>query len=131
MNLAGSSPRGDLPFRIARAEPADVPDLQALIRALAEFERLGELCVSTEADLLDALFGPRPAAEALIARLDENSQQTAGFALFFHTYSTFMGRRSLWLEDLFVRSDARGSGAGRALIEAVYRTADVANYDQV
>jgi len=103
-------------FRIAPASRDDVGDLQALVRRLAEYERLGGICVSTEADLTDALFGPRPVAEALIVRLDANPQLCIGFALFFHTYSTFLGRRSLWLEDLFVIPEYRGRGVGRALL---------------
>jgi GNAT superfamily N-acetyltransferase len=106
-------------FRIAPARRDDVAELQALIRDLAEFERLGGICVSTEADLADALFGPIAAAEALIARLEDNPQVCAGFALFFHTYSTFLGRRSLWLEDLFVRPEFRGAGLGRDLLRAL------------
>ena len=106
-------------FRIARAVPGDVADLHALVRSLADYERLSHLCTSTERDLADALFGPRPAAEALIARLDAKSEICIGFALFFHTYSTFLGRRSLWLEDLFVQPAHRGAGVGRALLAAL------------
>ena len=103
-------------FRIDRAVREDVADLQRLVRALADYERLSHLCTSTEADLEAALFGPQPAAEALIARLDAKSQECAGFALFFHTYSTFLGRRSLWLEDLFVMPAHRHLGIGRTLL---------------
>jgi GNAT superfamily N-acetyltransferase len=110
-------------FRISPARPSDVADLHALIRGLAEYERLTRICTSIEADLADALFGAHPAAEALIARLDANSQICAGFALFFHTYSTFLGRRSLWLEDLFVRPEYRGHGLGRQLLLALARLA--------
>ena len=115
--------RNDASFTIAPAQPADVPDLHELIRELAEYERLTQLCVSTPADLDAALFGERPAAEALIARLDADSQDAAGFALFFHTYSTFLGRRSLWLEDLFVRPQFRGAGLGRRLLTSLAATA--------
>jgi len=103
-------------FSIAHATPADVPEIQALVRALADYERLDAACVSTEADLHEALFGSRPAAEALIARKSGISMPAAGFALFFHTFSTFLGRRSLWLEDLFVRPEHRGAGIGQALL---------------
>jgi GNAT superfamily N-acetyltransferase len=110
-------------FAIREAQPGDIADLHDLVRSLAEYERLTHICVSTRADLADALCGPRPAAEALIARVDGNSQMCAGFALFFHTYSTFLGRRSLWLEDLFVRPEHRGAGIGRAMLVALARLA--------
>jgi len=82
-------------FRISAVQPADIPSLHRLVRDLAEYEQLSEICVSTESDLRDALFGARPAAEALIARLYADPEVIAGFALYFHTYSTFLGRRSL------------------------------------
>ena len=107
----------DRTFRIDPAGPADVADLHALIAGLAEYERLTEICVATQHDLEAALFGERRCAEALIARVDTDGQETAGFALFFHTYSTFLGRRSLWLEDLFVRPEHRRRGLGRQLLE--------------
>jgi GNAT superfamily N-acetyltransferase len=84
-----------------------------MIRALAEYEKLSEICVASETDLADALFGARPAAEALIARREG---QAAGFALFFHNFSTFLGRRGLWLEDLFVRPEYRRQGCAQALL---------------
>lgn len=110
-------------FAISLASPADVPDILALIRALADYEKLTHLCVSTESDIASALFGPRPAAEALIARDATSPHPAAGFALFFHTYSTFVGRRGLWLEDLFVRPEHRGAGLGRALLSELARIA--------
>ena len=103
-------------FRIVRALPGDVADLHQMVRELAEFERLAELCVSAPSDLERALFGPRPVAEALIARVNGISENAAGFALFFHTYSTFLGRPSLWLEDVFVRAPYRGQGLGRRFL---------------
>ena len=110
-------------FRIAAARPTDVGDLHALVRGLADYERLSDLCVSTAGDLHRALFTPPPACEALIARLDEKSEEAVGFALFFHTYSTFLGRRSLWLEDLFVVPAHRGHGLGRRLLTELARIA--------
>ena len=100
-------------FVIRRATRDDVSDLHAMIAALARYEELSHLCVASEADLVDALFGPYPAAEALIAR---SETEAAGFALFFHTYSTFLGRRSLWLEDLFVQPAHRRKGCARSLL---------------
>lgn len=104
---------------VGKATPADLAELHALVRALADYERLSDICTSTPDDLADALFGPEPACEALIARLDTESHVCVGFALFFHTYSTFLGRRGLWLEDLFVKPEHRGGGAGRALLQAL------------
>ena len=120
---AASSPDGSPAFRIVPAEAADVVDLHELVGALADYERLGGVCTSKPEDLMEALFGPRPAAEALIARLEGECQICAGFALFFHTYSTFLGRRGLWLEDLFVRPRHRGRGIGRGLLTAVAQVA--------
>jgi GNAT superfamily N-acetyltransferase len=100
-------------FRIAPASPADVPAILAMIRALAEFERLSHLCVATEDDLFRALFGPKPAAEVVLAWEDV---QAAGFALFFHKFSTFLGRPGLYLEDLFVQAPFRRRGYGRAML---------------
>jgi len=104
-------------IRIGLAEPADVPDLHRLIRALAVYEKLEAICVSEPSDIEKALFGPNPAAEALIARDEARSGFPVGFALFFHTFSTFLGRRGLWLEDLFVQPEYRGAGVGRALLK--------------
>ena len=106
-------------YDIAPAAPADVADVHALIVGLAEYERLTDLCVSTPADIRAALFGSPAAAEALIVRDRGKTRQALGFALFFHTFSTFRGRRSLWLEDLFVRPEARGRGIGKALLLAL------------
>jgi GNAT superfamily N-acetyltransferase len=122
----------DRSFSVAPATPRDVTDIHALIVALAQYERLTHLCVSTEGDIDAALFGPRPAAEVLIARVAANRARAAGFALFFHTFSTFTGRRSLWLEDLFVRPEHRGLGIGKALLAhlaALARERDCARFE--
>ena len=108
------------PFDIRPAHPDDVGAIHAMIRELAEFERLTHLCVASEGDLGAALFGPQPAAEVLVAW---KGPAAAGFALFFHNFSTFLGRRGLWLEDLFVRPEHRRQGCAQALLAAL---ADVA-----
>ena len=101
---------------IRPGRPEDAPALAAMIRALAEYERLTHLCVGTEDDLRAAIWASDPAAEVLIAHVD---RQPAGFALFFPTFSTFLARRGLWLEDLFVYPEHRGAGVGKALLRAV------------
>jgi GNAT superfamily N-acetyltransferase len=108
------------PFRIAQATPGDVPAILDMIRGLAAYEGLSQLCIATERDLADALFGPHPAAEAVLGR--ENAEP-AGFALFFYNFSTFLGRKGLYLEDLFVRPPFRGRGYGRALLVHLARLA--------
>ena len=109
-----------MPFRIEPAQPRDTADLLALIRALAEYERLTHLVVGTEAQLREELFGARPVIEAVVGREDERA---VGFALYFHNFSTFLARRGLYLEDLFVVPEARGRGYGKALMRHVARVA--------
>jgi GNAT superfamily N-acetyltransferase len=94
----------------------DVPVVARLIRALAEYERLSHECFADEAALEAHLFGPRPYAEVLIADVDG---EPAGFALFFHNYSTFLARPGLYLEDLFVVPGRRGLGLGKRLLAAL------------
>ena len=115
--LAGSV--NERSFRITPAAAADVLGLHELIVGLATYEGLADICVATPEDLTRALFGDARCAEALIARLDANPEVIAGFALFFQTYSTFLGRPTLWLEDLFVRAEHRGNGVGAGLLRAL------------
>lgn len=100
-------------FQIRLAERKDVPTILALIRELAEYERAPDEVVATEEQLHEGLFGPCPAAEVL---LGEEAGAPVCFALFFHNFSTWMGRRGLYLEDLFVRPTVRGKGYGKALL---------------
>jgi GNAT superfamily N-acetyltransferase len=100
-------------FTIRPATVADVPIILELIRALAEYERAPNDVVATEQILQETLFGKKPAAEVLL--LFEN-EAAAGFALFFHNFSTWIGRPGLYLEDLFVRPEHRGKGYGRGLL---------------
>ena len=104
------------PFTINSASESDVPILLAMIRELAEFERLAHELEVTAGSLRGALFGPRPVAAALLARVDGHP---AGYAVYYHTFSTFVGRSGIFLDDLFVRPEFRKRGIGRALLEAV------------
>jgi GNAT superfamily N-acetyltransferase len=98
---------------IRPATVADVPIILELIRELATYERAPTEVTATEEELVDVLFGPRPAAEVLLAF---EEQTPVGFAVFFHNFSTWLGRPGLYLEDLFVRPEQRGKGYGRALL---------------
>lgn len=107
-------------LRLRPAEAADVPVLLGFIRKLAEYERLSHECVATEAALTATMFGPRPWAEAVLA---EWAGVPAGFALFFHNYSTFLARPGLYLEDVFVLPEHRGRGIGKALLRHLAKLA--------
>jgi GNAT superfamily N-acetyltransferase len=105
---------------IAPAQAADVPAILALIRGLAEYEKLAHEAVATEADIRENLFEPRPYAEALIARA---GTEPVGLALFFHNYSTFTGRPGLYVEDIFVVPSWRGRGIGKRLFARMAKLA--------
>jgi len=100
-------------FTIRPATIVDVPIILQLIRDLATYERAPSEVAATEEQLVDVLFGERPVAEVLLAFEDE---MPIGFAVFFHNFSTWLGRPGLYLEDLFVKPEARGKGYGRALL---------------
>jgi len=114
---------------IVPATRADIPLIRQFILELAEYERAlpGEAPV-TEQDLADTLFSERPAAEVIIAHMDN---QPVGFALFFHNYSTWLGKRGIYLEDLFVRPPARKHGVGFALLRELARIAVERNCGRV
>jgi GNAT superfamily N-acetyltransferase len=107
-------------LEIRAATEADVPLILSLIREFAEYERLSHEVVATEEALRDSLFGERPVAEVLIGHLGD---EPAGFALFFHNFSTFLGKPGIYLEDLYVRPEFRGAGIGRALLIHLARLA--------
>lgn len=111
---------GAVSIAIRSATPDDVPLIARFIRGLAEYERLAHECTATEERLRASLFGATPEAEVVLAELDGTA---AGFALFFHSYSTFLARRGLYLEDLFVLPELRGRGVGKALLRHLSRLA--------
>ena len=110
----------DSDVRIDPATEGDVPLILSFIRELAAYEKLSHEVVATDERLREDLFGSRPAAEVVIARVGDAA---AGFALFFRTYSTFLARPGIYLEDLFVLPEWRGRGVGRALLVHVARLA--------
>lgn len=107
-------------FEIRAATEADVPIILSLIRELAEYERAPDAVVATEAGLREVFFGPKRSAKVLLAL---ENDEPVGFAVYFHNFSTWLGRPGLYLEDLFVRPGVRGKGYGRALLE---RLAEIA-----
>jgi GNAT superfamily N-acetyltransferase len=104
-------------LHIRPARPEDVAAIFAMIRELAVFERLEHMVVADEAMLRDALFGARPSCEAIVG--EEAAGEAVTFALFFHNFSTFLGRKGLYLEDLYVKQDRRGLGYGRQMLSAL------------
>jgi GNAT superfamily N-acetyltransferase len=100
-------------FQIRPSGVEDVPTILQLIRDLAAYERAPDEVTATEEQLVDVLFGERPAAEVLLAFEQESP---VGFALYFYNFSTWLGRPGLYLEDLFVKPEKRGKGYGRALL---------------
>ena len=103
-------------LQVRPAGKADVAAIHTLIAELADFEDLRHQFVATVEDLQQGLFGAKPAAEAMVA---EMQGEIVGYAIFFPSYSTFIGQRGLWLEDLYVQKDCRGQGIGKKLILAV------------
>ncbi len=108
-----------MPLR--RPTEADLDTIIALIHGLAEYEREPDSVTLDRDELRQHLFGSRPFAEAILA--DTDTGESAGFALFFHTYSTWLGKPGIWLEDLFVRPEFRGHGYGKALLVELGRIA--------
>jgi GNAT superfamily N-acetyltransferase len=115
-------------IEIQFANESDVPVILEMIRELAEYEKLAHEVTATEEGLRQSLFGTKPAAEVLLARLNE---QCAGFALFFPNYSTFLGQPGIYLEDLFVKPQVRGRGIGVALLRSLAGLAVARNCGRV
>jgi GNAT superfamily N-acetyltransferase len=128
---ASAAAESTAPFRLRPAEPRDLAGIVELIRGLAEYERLTHLLEVTPEKLQPHLFGPHPAAEVLVAELRGEADAAAGtagpelaaFALYFTSFSTFLARPGLYLEDLYVRPAQRGRGIGRALLTRLGRIA--------
>ena len=118
-----------MPPLLRPATPADVPLILAFIRDLAAYEKLTDEVTATEAALHATLFGARPAAECVLAFTAGG--EPAGFAVYFTTYSTFLAKPGLWLEDLFVRPEHRGQGIGRALLRHLARLANTRGYGRM
>jgi GNAT superfamily N-acetyltransferase len=116
------------PFTLRPATVSDVAAILGCIRELAIYERLEHECVATEAQLRESLFGPVPAAEVVLAFAGE---EPAGFALWFQSYSTFLAKPGLYLEDLFVYPQHRGRGLGRLLLQHLARVAVERDYGRV
>ncbi len=110
---------------IRAARPDDVPAIHRFVCDLARFEKAPEQVTSTPELLHEGLFGAHPAAEALIAErlLADGATERVGFAIFYHTYSTWTGLRGIWLDDLYITPDARGLGAGGALLKRIAQIA--------
>ncbi len=106
---------------VRQATEADLDTIIALIRGLADYEREPEAVVLQRDELRDHLFGARQYAEVLMA--ETGNGESAGFALFFHNYSTWLGKPGIWLEDLFVLPEHRGKGHGRDLLVALAKVA--------
>jgi GNAT superfamily N-acetyltransferase len=119
----------DPSFELRPATRADVPTILRCIRGLAEYERLLHECEATEPLLLETLFGDRRGAEVTLAFA--SGDVPAGFALWFHSYSTFLARPGIYLEDLFVFPEFRGCGLGKRLLTSLARTAVERGYGRV
>jgi len=123
-----SAPQSSQPVTLRPATLDDVPTILRCIRGLAEYEKLGHECQATEALLRESLFGPTPAAEVTLALA---ADVPAGFALWFRSYSTFLAKPGIYLEDLFVFPEFRGLGIGKQLLTSLARAAVERGYGRL
>lgn len=122
-----------LPTHVRPARPDDVPAIVGYVRDLATYEREPDAVLATEEHFTTALFGPDPKVFAHVAVevSDDGSEQVAGMAVWYLTFSTWLGRHGIWLEDLYVRPDSRGRGHGVALLRELARVAVERGYGRV
>jgi GNAT superfamily N-acetyltransferase len=113
---------------IRPAAESDIPAILSLLRELADYEKLAHACIATEADFRTHLFGPNPAAQALVAVVNN---QTVGYALYFRTFSTFLGRPGIYLEDLYVQPAHRNQGLGKSFLKHLAKIATENNYGRI
>lgn len=119
-------------LRIRKAIAQDASSILTLIKALADFEKLSHEVVATEGDILSTLFNERPAAEVVIAEDKSDGQwKVVGFALFFTSYSTFLGKPGIYLEDLFVLPEVRSKGIGKKLLAHLAKLVVERNYGRL
>ena len=116
---------------IRPATPADVPAILALIRELADYEKLTHACIATEELLTRHLFGSERVAEAIVTEIDSPPLQVIGYAIFFKTFSTFLARPGLYLEDLYVQPQHRGNGYGKAMLQYLAQLTVANNYGRL
>jgi GNAT superfamily N-acetyltransferase len=114
--------------RIVPAVASDAPLLLEMIREFAEYEKLAHTVTATEERLRETLFGPKPAAETILAYCDE---ECAGFAVYFHTYSTFLAEPGLYLEDVYVKPHLRGKRIGLAFLNHLAKVATERGYKRI
>ncbi|MGN6368033.1 MAG: GNAT family N-acetyltransferase [Phycisphaerae bacterium] len=113
---------------IRPATESDIPAILSLLRELADYEKLSHACIATEAGFRTHLFGPNPAAEAMVAVVDNH---TVGYALWFRTFSTFLAKPGIYLEDVYVQPAHRGKGIGKSFLKHLATLAIARNYGRV
>lgn len=115
-------------FQIKKAEPEDVPPIIALIREFAEYEKLSDFCEVTEERLSAALFGETKIAEAIVALAGET---TIAYAIFYPNFASFRGQRGMYLEDIYIRQEFRGSGLGETMLKHIAKIAGERGFERI
>jgi GNAT superfamily N-acetyltransferase len=110
-------------YQLRPARQADIPHVLALMREMAEFEKLTDIFKATEASLLESFFGPQPAAHCLVAHTGDQPDLPVAYIMWFHNYSSFLDKRGLYLEDLYVQPKHRGQGVGKLALKHLAKLA--------